>query len=153
VIAYRGNSIRRRLPIDPGRSKSEAVGAFAGSGFNTTTSINEKFVGYLSGSLTLPPIGVKDPESVGQCTQIFTVIRGQPGSLEVAYGDPGEEEGVLRPATAQRFLLSPEDSFRVPPGNCYRLENHSTTTESLLTWVIIKPIINPVKENEEGMDW
>ena len=32
------------------------------------------------------------------------------------------------------------DSFYVPPGNIYRLENHSQDVESTIFWTIIKPI-------------
>lgn len=91
------------------------------------------------GSLRLPPKAVKDPESVGSCAQTFTVVTGQPGALEIAYGDPDHDEGVLEPESAQRFLLNPGDMFRIPPGNCYRLQNHSKVAESLLTWTIIRP--------------
>lgn len=92
------------------------------------------------GNLTLPPKGIKDAESVGACAQTFTVVGGQPGAIEVAYADPEEEEnGVLKADTAIRFLLSPGDMFRIPPGNCYRLQNHSKTTECFMTWTIIRP--------------
>ena len=91
------------------------------------------------GNLILPPRGIKDPESVGSCAQTFTVVKNQPGSLEVAYGDADETDGTLIPETAQRFLLSSGDMFRIPPGNCYRLENHSKSTECYLTWTIIRP--------------
>jgi centromere protein C len=146
-VSYHGNVIHRRLPIPPTRPKTDSkVGAFAGSAFNIPYENSTDFVGYLMGSLTIPPKGIKDPESVGACTQAFTVVSGQNGSLEVAYADPNTERGVLLPASAQRFLLSPKDMFRVPPGNCYRLQNHSRTMECILTWVIIKPSIPPEEE-------
>jgi hypothetical protein len=28
--------------------------------------------------------------------------------------------------------------FQIPPGNVYRIENHSTTTKATLFWTIIK---------------
>ena len=90
----------------------------------------------------LPPKGMKDSESVGGCAVIFTVVSGQPGALEVAYADPGEENsGTFMEETAIRFLLGPGDMFRVPPANNYRIENHSKTTDCFLTWTIIRPNI------------
>lgn len=38
------------------------------------------------------------------------------------------------------MLLSEGDSFHVPPGNIYRLENHSKTVSSKIYWTIVKPI-------------
>jgi centromere protein C len=86
---------------------------------------------------------MKDSESVGPCAQTFTVVRNQPQSLEVAYGDPATMDGELDPATAQRFLLSSGDMFRIPPGNCYRLMNYSKDTECYLTWTIIRSFDRP----------
>jgi hypothetical protein len=60
--------------------------------------------------------------------------------LEVAFNHPDEPDGGdLNPETAQRFMLGPGDLFRVPAGNCYRLENHSEESACFLTWTIIKP--------------
>ena len=93
----------------------------------------------LLGSLQLPPTGIKDPESAGSCSLSFTVCSAQPKSVELAFGDPNEDEGAVTPKTAQRFLLGPGDMFRVLPGNSYRLENHSKTTDAFLSWTIIRP--------------
>jgi hypothetical protein len=93
---------------------------------------------YLMGSLLLPPRGIKDPESVGRSAQTFTVVSCQPSALEIAFADPDEDEGSFHPATATRFFLNPDSMFRIPPGNCYRLENHSRSVEAKLTWTIIR---------------
>jgi hypothetical protein len=129
------------LPLTRPRKKNESkkpIGRAVQS-FNIPSSKSDAFVGYIMGNLVLPPGGLKDSESTGSCSQVFTVCSCQPKSVEVAYGDPHEEEGSLTPATAQRFLLSAGDQFRVPPGNAYQLTNHSTTTDSLFAWTIIRP--------------
>ena len=129
------------LPIPRARMKSEGnvTGKAAQGFFIQDHEVPEDSCGYIMGHLILPPSGIKDIESVGPCAQTFTVVRGQPKSVEVAFGDPDGQDGEYDPKTAQRFLLSPGDIFRVPPGNSYRLENHSDTSDSLLTWTIIKP--------------
>ncbi|KAG9403658.1 hypothetical protein AC1031_006308 [Aphanomyces cochlioides] len=92
---------------------------------------------WISGRLVLPPQAVKQPESVGNCTQVFVVMSCQPGSLEVAYGHPSE--GVYDEETAQRYLLSPGDEYFVPPENAYFLRNHSKTVEAEVRFMILKP--------------
>ena len=128
------------LPIVASRTKEEGkVVGRAAQAFNIPNDDNDNYVGYIMGNLLLPPRGIKDAESVGPCSQTFTVCSAQPKALEVAYGDPDLPEGSLDPETAQRFYLGPGDLFRVPPGNCYRLQNHSRTTPCALTWTIIRP--------------
>lgn len=112
----------------------------AAQAFNISSDeYNENYVGYIMGHLALPPKGIKDAESVGNCAQAFTVCHCQPNSLEVSYADPETADGAWEAETAQRFLLGPGDMFRVPQGNSYRLQNHSSTTDCLLTWTIIRP--------------
>lgn len=126
------------LPLPATRKKSEGkIVGKASQAFNVPTDDNN--VGYIMGSLFLPPGGIKDPESSGPCSLSFTVSQGQPKAVEVAFGDPNDEDGELNPKNAQRFLLGPGDMFRVMPGNCYRLENHSKTSDCLLSWTIIRP--------------
>lgn len=50
----------------------------------------------------------------------------------------GDDANIFDPKTAQRFLLSPGDQFRVPMNNIYRLENHSEKCEAVIFWFIIK---------------
>jgi centromere protein C len=126
------------LPTKKKRQKGESkVGAYASQAFNVDTA-HPFYPGYIMGHLALPPKGIKDAESVGSCAQTFTVVSGQPKALEVAFSDPSSPRGEMDPKNAQRFLLSPGDMFRVPPGNCYRVENHSDDIECLLSWTIIR---------------
>jgi hypothetical protein len=130
------------------RHDSSKIGSAAQS-FNVLNPSNEVYPGYLMGNLILPPRAIKDAECVGACAQTFTVVDCQPNALEVAFGDPGEDQGVLNPDSAQRFLLGPGDMFRVPPRNCYRLENHSRKALCALTWTIIRNIDVPYEEEED----
>lgn len=128
------------LPISKKRKKTESrISGKAAQAFNISSDDNDDYVGYIMGNLLLPPKGIKDSESVGPCSQTFTVCHSQPKAVEVAFGDPDQPDGELDAETAQRFLLGPGDMFRVPPGNSYRLENHSDVAECLLTWTIIRP--------------
>jgi centromere protein C len=141
VVSYSTAMVPSDLPVGKARRKSEgkATGK-AAQAFNVKNDQQGNYCGYIMGNLALPPGGIKDAESVGPCSQTFTVCLGQPQALEVAYNDPDEPDGGdLNPKTAQRFLLGPGDLFRVPAGNCYRLENHSKESDCLLTWTIIKP--------------
>ena len=137
-VAYASSMEGNDLPITKERRKAEGkVRGKAAQAFNIPS--DDDNVGYIMGNLILPPKGIKDLESVGLCAQTFTVCRCQSKAVEVAYGYPDEPDGELDPATAQRFRLGPGDMFHVPPGNCYRLENHSKMTDCLLTWTIIRP--------------
>jgi centromere protein C len=149
VVSYNSEVQPRKLPLKNSRSKAEGnVVGLAAQAFNVPEGPKPEYVGYIMGNLTLPPKGIKDAESVGSCAQTFTVVNGQPGAIEVAYADPDEvEEGVLKPESAIRFLLGPGDMFRVPPGNCYRLHNHSKTTDCFMTWTIIRPALHPGAED------
>ena len=102
--------------------------------------------------MILPPRGIKDAECVGACAQTFTVVGNQDLSLEVAYGELDDDTGRLDPVTVQRFLVGWGDLFRIPPGNSYRLENHSKTTECYLTWTIIRPPAPPIGNNVDDED-
>jgi centromere protein C len=128
------------LPVAKSRSKSDGkVAGRAAQAFNIPNDENDNYVGYIMGNLLLPPKALKDSESVGPCSQTFTVCSCQPGALEVVYGDPDQPEGEVDPETARRFFLGPGDLFRVPPGNSYQLQNHSKVMDCLLTWTIIRP--------------
>ena len=139
VVSYVSSAKSNDLPMSKTRKKSEGkiVGKAAQS-FQMSNEENPAFPGYIVGHLLLPPKGIKDAESVGMCAQVFTVVKGQANSIEVAYGDPDHESATWDPLNAERFLLAPGDNFLVPPGNSYRLRNHSTSTECLLSWTIIR---------------
>jgi centromere protein C len=144
VVSYKNDTEERTLPIANSRPRADGkVVGRAAQAFNVANGASSVYAGYIAGSLTLPSKGIKDAESVGACAHIFTVVSCQPNSLEVALANPDEEEGVLDPTTAQRFLLGPGDMFRIPPGNCYRIQNHSCDADTFLTWTIIRPVTNP----------
>lgn len=144
VVCYHSRLHARKLPLKDGRTKAEGnVVGLAAQAFNDPQAPDSDYVGYIMGSLTLPPKGIKDAESVGFCAQTFTIVRGQPGAIEVSYADPDEDDqGAWKAESANRFLLGPGDMFRVPPGNCYRLQNHSRSKECLMTWTIIRPFVS-----------
>lgn len=140
VVSYLSALKANTLPVSKIRKKSEGnVVGKAAQSFQMTTQPNPALPGYIVGNLFLPPKGIKDAESVGLCAQVFTVVKGQANSIEVAFDDPDNDSGIWEPAHADRFLLSHGDNFLVPPGNTYRLQNHSKTTECLMSWVIIRP--------------
>ena len=128
------------LPLSSKRGKRESkkVGKAAQS-FNVAASADNVLPGFIAGNLRLPPKAIKDAEGVGLCAQVFNVSQCQPKSLEVAIADPEENGGKFSDKSAQRFLLSPGDMFHIPPGNIYRLQNHSNHEESLLFWTIVRP--------------
>jgi len=126
-----------QLPITAPRPPNrQAVGSAAQ--FFAVPSIPNVMSGWLTGGLVLPPEAIKDAEGVGECAQVFFVVDCQEGALEVDYADPKED--TWRDELAQRTLLSKGDSFFIPPGNIYRLENHSKAQEASLCWTIIKPM-------------
>ena len=59
--------------------------------------------GFISGFVSLPPRGIKDAESVGNCAQVFFVCSCQPKSFELAVAIPTEDQIVFNPETAQRY--------------------------------------------------
>ena len=58
---------------------------------------------------------------------VFRVFFFQDNAVELGVADPREEE--WRDDLAQRVLLRQGDFFFVPPGNIYRLENHSAVRD------------------------
>ena len=131
VASYFANLKPRALPVVKSRKKSDGkVVGLAAQSFSMTNE-DPAFPGYIVGSLVLPPKGIKDEESVRLCSQVFTVVRCQAKALEVAYFD--EDDNPM-----EHFLLSKGDNVLVPPENKYRLQNHSKTTEALLSWTIIR---------------
>ena len=126
------------LPITADRPRGrEAVGTAAQS--FSVSEISGAFPGWISGYCLLPPLGIKDAEGVGLCSQVFFVGECQDQALEFAMATPDPEEPNFNKDTAQRFLLSRGDHFYVPPNNVYRLENHSMTTPCKLYWTIVRP--------------
>lgn len=143
LVAYSSKLPSTQLPITGARDKKESkIVGKAAQAFNLPPSTSKdknvsQLPGWISGHLHLPPKGIKDAEGVGNCAQVFFIQHCQPNSLEVAYGDPEEDEFQIE--TAQRILLNPGDFFYIPPSNVYRIENHSKEYESKLAWTIIRP--------------
>lgn len=96
------------------------------------------FLFCLQGFIELPPRAIKDAESVGSYTQIFYVSDCQDLAVELGIANPMQER--WDDASAQRILMKKGDSFYVPPGNVYQLENHSHHTLCRLFWTIIRPV-------------
>ncbi|KAL9185570.1 hypothetical protein ACHAXT_003347 [Thalassiosira profunda] len=150
IVSRLDNRSFSKLPLSTGRKKRESkVVGFASQAFHVPTDDDDLFPGYISGNVVLPPRGIKDAEGVGLCSQVFNVADCQPGSLEFALADPAGQDGEFDPKTAQRFLLSKGDMFQIPPGNVYRIENHSKTERANLFWTIVKCTSRAEQEDSE----
>lgn len=149
LVSRLDNRSFSKLPLSADRSKKESkVVGFASQAFHVPTDQDDLFPGYIAGNVVLPPRGIKDAEGVGLCSQVFNVGDCQPGSVEFALADPASQDGEFDPKTAQRYLLSKGDMFQIPPGNVYRIENHSKTDEARLFWTIIKCTSRAEQEQE-----
>ncbi|KAL7466213.1 hypothetical protein ACHAXS_006505 [Conticribra weissflogii] len=150
VVSRMENRSFSKLPLSSMRKKTESkVVGFASQAFHILTDENDHFPGYIAGNVVLPPRGIKDAEGVGLCSQVFNVGDCQPNSLELALADPSTNDGEFDHATAQRYLLSKGDMFHVPPGNVYRIENHSKTEKASLFWTIVKCTNRAEQESDE----
>ncbi len=78
------------------------------------------------------------------------VVKLSSNSLEFALADPSSQDGEFDEKTAQRFLLSKGDMFQIPPGNVYRIENHSKTEDAKLFWTIIKCTSRAEQEDSDS---
>ena len=162
------------LPITAERPPGKDGVGFAAQSFNIP-EIAGVMSGWISGFVELPAGAIKDAEGVGECAQVFFMSDCQDGagtcvcpfvfSLSVPYlpptpllpkpvelgiADPSEPE--WRDPVAQRQLLKKGDSFYVPPGNIYRLENHSSSKAATVHWCIIKPLDTMTVGAGGGMD-
>ena len=151
IVSRIDNRTFSKLPLSALREKRESkvVGLISQS-FHVPRDDNDLFPGYISGNIVLPPRGIKDPEGVGLCSQVFNVGDCQPNSLEFALADPSGQDGKFDPKTAQRFLLSKGDMFQIPPGNVYRIENHSANVKATLFWTIIKCTSRAEQDEEDS---
>ena len=150
VVSRLDNRSFSKLPLSTTRGKKESkVVGFASQAFHVPTDQDDLFPGYIAGNVVLPPRGIKDAEGVGLCSQVFNVGDCQPNSVEFAFADPASQDGEFDPKTAQRFLLSKGDMFQIPPGNVYRIENHSRTDEARLFWTIIKCTSRAEQDSDE----
>ena len=71
-------------------------------------------------------------------------------TVELGIADPNK--GEWDDAAAQRQMLDKGDSFYVPPGNIYRLENHSEVKTCMIHWCIIKPLEAGLEPRTRGED-
>mmetsp|Transcript_32212 Transcript_32212/g.68590 ORF Transcript_32212/g.68590 Transcript_32212/m.68590 type:complete len:928 (-) Transcript_32212:210-2993(-) len=139
IVSRLDNRTFSKLPLSSARRKRESkVVGFASQAFHVPTDRDDLFPGYISGNVVLPPRGIKDAEGVGLCSQVFNVGDCQDGSVEFAVADPSGQDGEFDPKSAQRYLLGKGDMFQIPPGNVYRIENHSKTEKVNLFWTIVK---------------
>ncbi len=125
------------LPITAPRPPGKDEVCYAAQSFSVP-EISGSMSGWISGYIELPAGAIKDAEGVGECAQVFFISECQEGALELGVSDPAVAE--WREGTAQRQLLSKGDSFYVPPGNIYRLENHSANQPCFIFWTIVKPL-------------
>ncbi len=125
------------LPITAQRPKGKNGVGFAAQSFNIP-EIAGVMSGWITGFVELPGGAIKDAEGVGECTQVFTVAECQDGAVELGIADPNVPQ--WDDATAQRQLLNKGDTFYVPAGNIYRLENHAKSKSCMIYWTIIKPL-------------
>jgi hypothetical protein len=123
------------LPISEFEKSQGKVAGKDAQSFHMPNDLNPIFPGYKVGCLILPPKGIKDAVSVEVSAHVFTIVHCQPGALEAAFVVP--EGNSWNSETAQRSLLSVGDQFLIPPGNCYRLENHSESTKAILSYTVI----------------
>ncbi len=132
--------VKKRKKGDKGQRGSAGKAAQA---FNVEPDEND--AGYIVGCLELPPLGMKTEESVGPCSQVFIIGDCQPKSVEIAVADPDKNGGEFESKTAQRFLVSKGDMFRIPPANIYRIRNHSKTHDCSFSWMIVR---NPLQQED-----
>jgi centromere protein C len=155
VVVHSDTFKFKDLPVARTRKGHEgSVTGKAAHAFYVSNKKSSTYPGYIMGKLLLPKRGIKDTEAVGACAQTFTVISCQPNSLELAYSDPTSSSSNKRmnlstsTTGVTRFLLGPGDVFCIPPGNSYRLQNHSKSKECMLSWTIIRPTPKKSEEDE-----
>ena len=138
VLSRLDDQNHQEIPISSTRRKELGTGTGRAAQSFHVDSETPGEPSYVVGTLILPPGADKDPESVGGSAQIFTVVDCQRKSLEVAYADPESAVDDLKDSQATHFHVSKGDNFHVPPGNVYRLINHSQTSDCVISWTIIR---------------
>lgn len=104
-------------PLPAAEARGEGLDALAAAAFDAPE--------FISGTVRMRPLAVKDEESTHNCTQVFVVTTCQPKALEVRIA-------------GQRYLLSPGDHFFVPQSTMYSMVNHSPSTTAEVAFVVIK---------------
>ena len=140
VVCYKESVKMHSLPLTKKRKKSDGKVVAKAAQTIYVEPQSDNMPGYICGRMEIPPLGIKDEEGVGPCSQVFNVGECQPKSVELAIADPDVNGGNFDAKTARRFMLSDGDEFHVPAGNVYRLQNHSTSCSCVLNWVIIRPL-------------
>jgi hypothetical protein len=90
------------LPITSVRPKGKEGCSYAAQCFNVPGNPGV-MSGWISGFVELPPGSIKDPEGVGECTQVFFISECQDDAIEVGIAAPDALE--WNDKTAQRQLL------------------------------------------------
>jgi hypothetical protein len=100
------------------------------------------------GTLILPPGSYDEPPLEELCfLKTYAVVLSLPQALEVAYAHPDEHCKTFNPTNAKCFLLGMGDTFRIPPGNFFRISNCSNH-EIVLTMTIIKTVKTSESDGE-----
>jgi centromere protein C len=99
---------------------------------------DEYGVTYTYGHYALAPNAIETFEDIGRNTMLFSVGACPPGSVEFAFGHP-TDGSFTDPTCLQRLLPKKTDLIRIPPGNCYRMTNHSDS-EAFVAWTGIPPL-------------
>lgn len=116
VVSRSSKRVSMRLPDSDqtGGVKMEIIRTKSGSAVNNTN-----IQSFNVGMVTLPTSSFKHREKTGGYTLLFTVHEAERNMLEYTLNSSSQR--------TQRFLLQPLDAFWVPPGNEFKLTNHSTT--------------------------
>ena len=147
IVSYKETHLPSKLPITAPRPAGKTEVGLAAQSFNVP-QIDGMMSGWISGYVELPAGAIKDAEGVGDCAQVFFISDCQDNAIELGISDPSEADWNSK--TAQRQLLKKGDSFYVPPGNLYRLENHSIDCSCFIFWTIVKPLVqNETAETAE----
>lgn len=126
------------LPSTRKRSEGLIVGKVWDCFDNYDIGFHPLIPDFAAGGLLLPPKGIKDAEIVAGTAQVYIVLNGQPKAIDLTFGDPKDPKSGLDVADAEHFLLSPFDVCIVPPSNGIRIENHSSTIDTVLAWFFVK---------------
>jgi hypothetical protein len=135
------------IPFTANKTHDKRVGCAAALSFASSENPLE-MSGWMSGKLDLPALGIKDKANVAKCYQLFVLSECEDDAVELAIAHPNTENCWVE-NTVQRVMLRRGDTFCIPPGNVYRLENHSSEVSALLNWTIIKALSVPDARKEQ----
>lgn len=129
-----------KLPIGVRERNESRIGGYISQAFNVQAYDGSLLPEFVTGSIVLPPGAIKDIEDTGMSCHLFTVGDCQPDSLEYSLGSPNstDHRKQFDKKEVQRFMLSKNDQTLTPPGNSFKLKNHSLTNTATLYCTIIK---------------